>query len=90
MKRFLLLCLIPVVSFAEDMSKECSFVATWANRAYHFSHTIGLEENSFHIENNGWTPEEYDVITQIKKEAYHDLDALRKRVEAACAAKEAT
>ena len=77
---------IPV--HAGDINADCNFVVTWANRAYHASHTAGLPAENFHLDNNGWTEEEYALLLKIKEEAYTDLPALRKRVEAACAAKE--
>lgn len=73
---------------ALDVNADCNFVAGWANKAYHISHTVGLAAENWHLENNGWTEEEYALLMQIKHEAYNDLPALRKRVEAACAAKE--
>lgn len=73
-----------------DPANDCQFVVAWANKAYHISHTIGLEEERWTITEHGFPPEVYAVITAIKREAYHDLPALRKRVETVCAEKEPT
>lgn len=75
-------------AYALDINQDCNFVAGWANKAFHISHTVGLAAENWHLENNGWTEEEYALLLQIKHEAYTDLPALKKRVEAACAAKE--
>lgn len=93
MRLALCLCLLTsAFALAEQVSPEqdCKFVAWWANKAFHISHTIGLEEEKWTIAEEGFPPEVYAVINQIKREAYHDLPALRARVEAVCAEKEAT
>lgn len=79
------------VAHAQEPSHEsCKFVLPWANQAYHISHLIGLEEEKWIISGDGSTLEEYATILAIKREAYHDVPALRRRVETACAAKEPT
>lgn len=80
----MLLC--GVLAQAELNAQErCQFVAWWANKAYHISHTIGLAEDRWMITEDGFTKEGYALIMQIKHEAYHDVPALRRRVESACA-----
>lgn len=80
------------IAHAQDIPPEqdCQFVSWWANKAFHISHTIGLEEEKWTIVEEGYPPDVYAIITQIKREAYHDLDALRKRVKTVCAEKEGT
>ena len=68
--------------------QDCHLVSWWANKAFHISHTIGLDEDKWTIAEEGFPPDVYKVISAIKQEAYHDLPALRKRVETACAEKE--
>ena len=74
------------MAFAQTLPPEqdCNFVSWWANKAFHISHTIGLEEDKWTIVEDGFPPEVYAVIIKIKEEAYHDMDALRRWVEAAC------
>ena len=77
--------LIPVNVFAGDSLKEdCIFVRDWANIAFHISHSIGLEEQKWLISQDDISDERFAIILEIKREAYHDLPALRSRVEAAC------
>lgn len=72
----------------EERQAGCQFVLSWANQAYHISHTIGLEEDKWHITDDGYPDAVYKMILEIKREAYHDLPALRNRVEMACGTKQ--
>ena len=85
MRLVLLLALIsPISSIAQDLKEECIFVRDWANIAFHISHSIGLEEQKWLISQDDISDEKFATILEIKREAYHDLPALRSRVEAAC------
>ena len=85
MRLVLLLALIsPISSLAQDLKEECIFVRDWANIAFHISHSIGLEEQKWLISQDDISDEKFAIILEIKREAYHDLPALRSRVEAAC------
>lgn len=75
---------------SQPPDQNCQLVAAWANQAFHISHTIGLEEEKWTIVEAEYPADVYAVIKQIKHEAYHDLAALRKRVETVCAEKEGT
>ena len=77
----------PSLALDADPAKDCQFVAWWANKAFHISHTIGLDEDKWQIVQDGFPPEIYAVIAAIKHEAYHDLPALQRRVETVCAEK---
>lgn len=93
MKYLLLIAALAArIAHAQDLppDQDCKFVAWWANKAFHISHTIGLDADKWTITEEGFEPEAYKVIMQIKHEAYNDLDALRRRVEAVCAEKEPT
>lgn len=80
------------IAHAQNLPPEqdCAFVSWWANKAFHISRTIGLDEEKWTITEEGFEPAAYAIIMQIKHEAYHDLDALRERVETVCAEKEET
>lgn len=93
MKYFLIIAALAArIAHAQELPPEqdCKFVLFWANKAFHISHTIGLEEDKWTITEEGFLPDVYAVIKQIKHEAYHDVNALRKRVETVCADKEQT
>jgi hypothetical protein len=78
----LLLC---TPSLAQDpLKEECVFVRNWANMAFHIARSIGLEEQKWLISQDDISDERFAIILEIKKEAYHDLPALRSRVEKAC------
>lgn len=68
----------------EEMKASCEFVTAWANQAWHISHTLGLPEDRWHITEDGYPKPIFDMILEIKREAYHDVPALRTRVELAC------
>lgn len=71
---------------AINTTEECKFVQWWADRAlYALAH--GLEEDRWHIFEEGFPPDLYKIIINIRREAYHDQPALHKRVKAACEVK---
>ena len=73
---------------AEPSYETCEFVTTWARQAMHIAKKIGLAEERWMINEDGFDPDEYAAIIHIKHEAYHDVPALIKRGEAACVKKE--
>lgn len=86
----LFLCSVSWSQSQGEMQVGCNFVRAWANQAFHISHALGLEEDRWLISEDGYDPPTYQLILDIKHEAYHDLAALRRRVEMACAEKQGT
>ena len=68
---------------------SCAFVQLWASRAL-YAIEAGLPEEKWHILAEGFTPEEYTAIVEIRTEAYHNQRALKHRIRTACAQKEST
>ena len=81
---FFIAALLASPAHAQDLKEDCIFVRDWANIAFHISHSIGLEEPKWLISQDDISDEKFAIIMEIKREAYHDLPALRSRVEAAC------
>lgn len=85
MRLVLLLALVfPISSLAKDLKEECIFVRDWANIAFHIARSIGLEESKWMISQDDISDEKFAIILEIKREAYHDLSALRERVQNVC------
>ena len=72
---------------AAEIDPECRFVAYWVAKAWNMVHIKGVQESHWNILPEGYTDEEYATILDIKREAFNDLKALRKRYEKACAEK---
>jgi hypothetical protein len=77
---------IIVLLLATSVSAECQFTRWWADRALSVVES-GLAEDRWQIFEEGYPKPIYDAIIGIRREAYHDQPALRKRVNAACAVK---
>lgn len=86
MRFLLLLFALSSSALADSLDKECYFHKWWANRML-YAQERGLPEEGYHILQDGFPKEVYDLIQSIKREAYHDMPALVKRVEKACAPK---
>ncbi len=76
---------ISAISDTVTKRDHCQFVQWWAQKATYIVAVTQLPETSWHILEDGYPPSIYQEITEIKREAYHDLDALRQRIDAACA-----
>lgn len=74
----------------EEMQAGCNFVRAWASQAYNIAIALGVPEERWLITNEGYDEATFAMILDIKREAYHDLTALRHRVEMACAEKVGT
>lgn len=73
----------------EDIRKweTCSFIRGFANWLYHRAVIEEIPEDRIHFMEDGYDPEQYAVMLQMKREVYHDMYSLQKRVNAACVAK---
>lgn len=80
----------PFAALAEEDPKwmECGYVSGMAGWLYQRARVDELPEDRLHIDDSMRTPEEHAFVLQMKHEAYHDLSALKARVESACAKKE--
>lgn len=87
MKYLLFFLALPAYAAQSDY-EACGFVAGWASRAMHIAHKIELPADRWIITEDGYEPDEYAAIMQIKHEAYHDVPALTRRVARACGQKE--
>lgn len=81
-----------ILSFllAAAIDYECLFVSRYAMLAVNLAQVQQMPEENWSFIEDGFTPDELTTLKQIKREAWHDIDALYKRVEAACMPKEQT
>lgn len=86
--KYLVIFIVALPAYAEAPYESCRFVLGWASQAFHIAKKIELDEENWRITEDGFEPDEYAAIMQIKHEAYHDLPALKRRVDMAYGQKE--
>ena len=75
---------------AQSINYHCLFVTWWARKAEYIAQVLRIEEDRWHIMQDGFEPKVYAIIQEIKREAFHDLPALHRRVREACPEEEGT
>jgi hypothetical protein len=69
---------------AQSVDSHCYFVRWWAAKAEYIRDVANVPEERWHIIEGGYPAEIYDEIVTIKREAYNDPKALKRRLDAAC------